>query len=262
METTLLIKQDLDTYTSSQINIMAKHAKIPKNASANDKRWLLALHLRPQIAQMGTEYKVWLKNEYRGGDICNYIDWFIDILGTMDLLEELAETSDVVDLSRSTIREETDPKRAKRLRDLRYYFESNPSKMPDGIYFKDSHWYAVKDGRKTDAYEIGYQLCGTAHFCQTFATMIYKDETGDLYPGEYAHNIKSAINFIETAFKKHPELLYRFLNEVHTSEHATEMVALPGKREFPLSQLNKKDLLLYMEVVSANASSFAGCKEG
>lgn len=50
-----------------------------------------------------------------------------------------------------------------------------------------------------DSYSLGYQIKGTAHFCKTFATMIYLNLNNvgkyKLTPGKYVENIYIAFQF-------------------------------------------------------------------
>ncbi|WP_022665346.1 hypothetical protein [Desulfospira joergensenii] len=64
-----------------------------------------------------------------------------------------------------------------------------------GLHYSGAHWYArMPNGDLKDSYTEKYQIDGTAHFCQSFAAMIFlKDDR--LKPNEYADNIKKAVEF-------------------------------------------------------------------
>lgn len=113
---------------------------------------------------------------------CDTIEWLVDILGTTELLSSLIEAP--------AVNLEDDRK-------LRTELKRDKPNLPNGIYFDGSHWYSVKNNIKQDSYNLKYQIKGTAHFCQTFAVMIYIGEPyiNDLIPYDYLHNITVAIDF-------------------------------------------------------------------
>lgn len=66
-----------------------------------------------------------------------------------------------------------------------------------GIHYSGAHWYArLKNNTTTDSYTLNIQKDGTAHFCQTFAAMIYTGHTGNFKVSDYAGNVKVAMDFL------------------------------------------------------------------
>jgi hypothetical protein len=66
-----------------------------------------------------------------------------------------------------------------------------------GIHYSGAHWFArLQNGGLTDSYTCQYQLPGTAHFCQTFAVMIYTEKDDNLIKRDYAGNIQKAMDFL------------------------------------------------------------------
>lgn len=71
-----------------------------------------------------------------------------------------------------------------------------------GIHYSGAHWFArLQNGDLTDSYTCEYQLPGTAHFCQTFAVMIYTGEDNNLAKRDYAGNIQAAMDFLTRYIK-------------------------------------------------------------
>ena len=72
-----------------------------------------------------------------------------------------------------------------------------------GIHYSGAHWYArLSDGTGTDSYTCNYQSQGTAHFCQTFAVMIYTGNDQKLKAYDYAGNIEKAMDFLKAYIKE------------------------------------------------------------
>lgn len=66
-----------------------------------------------------------------------------------------------------------------------------------GVHYSGAHWYAkLKDGSTKDSYSSNYQADQTAHFCQTFAVMIYTGNAKNLKAYDYAANIEKAMDFL------------------------------------------------------------------
>lgn len=71
------------------------------------------------------------------------------------------------------------------------------SAVEKGVHYSGAHWYAkMKDGSSKDSYSSHYQVDGTAHFCQTFAVMIYTGNDKSLTAYNYASNIEKAMDFL------------------------------------------------------------------
>lgn len=68
-----------------------------------------------------------------------------------------------------------------------------------GVHYSGSHWYArLTNNTTTDSYTLNYQSDGTAHFCQTFAVMIYTGNVTKLKAYDYAKNVEAAMDFLLT----------------------------------------------------------------
>lgn len=177
---------------------------------------------------------------------CDTLEWIVDILGTTSLLNSIINAP-AIDV---TLPEYTQFKPELR--------RQNPN-LSDGIYFDGSHWYSIKNNIKKDSYSLGYQVKGTAHFCQTFAVMIYLDLTSSLKPGEYANNIVVAINFWLDIFIKYSDILNYVVNEIRTSEWQDTL--LYGT-QIRLKNVTNMQFLKFLELLKKYARDFVGCRQG
>lgn len=172
-------------------------------------------------------------------DKCDAIAWLVDLLGTIDLIEVAS--------------------------DSKVYVDKRADKDVPGLYFFKGHWYCSKGGVVLDSYSLKYQMKGTAHFCQTFATMISLGETKELAEGKLADNIKAAMDFWIKFFTQQVQITKWFLKNVHTSDWKDDMINLQdlsGKGDVPLSKLNAKDLISFLRLVKQSAGSLVGCRQG
>jgi len=134
---------------------------------------------------------------------CDTIDWLVNMLGTLELLESVSDCENVAIMGRSG--KERDDFRNKR----------------DGLYFDGAHWYSIKNGIAGDSYSKDYQITGTDHFCQTFALMIFIGEDALLKAGEYDLNIKRAMQFWRGKFSGHKELLEWLCRQIPPEQKMT-----------------------------------------
>lgn len=182
---------------------------------------------------------------------CNTIEWLADLLGTLGLLAYVISDGKnqpaVVDVS-----ERGTQKSAFRA-----------GNVDDGLYFDGAHWYSVKSKTKTDSYTKGYQVKGTAHFCQTFAAMIFTglDARYDLKSGEHSSNIKKAMQFWLDVFGApgNAELLKWFLSEIKTSVYKDQKLY---DSKLLLKNITKAELLAFLKKVMASSDTFVNCKQG
>ena len=174
---------------------------------------------------------------------CDDIAWLVDMLGNMELLSRAIDDAGVVKdvSSRGTERSQ---------------FKSG--NVPNGLYFDGAHWYAVKNKQVTDSYTEGFQQKGTAHFCQTFAVMIYNGGSA-LRQNDYANNIKLAAGFWTSFFTANSALVNWFLGEIKSSEYKNETIAGTNTQ---LQNITKKALLSFLQDVSKNAQQFVNCRQG
>lgn len=177
---------------------------------------------------------------------CDTLEWVVDILGTTDLLSSIIDAP-ADDLTKNII--------------LKRELKKNIVNLPNGIYFDGAHWYSVKNGIKEDSYSLNYQIKGTAHFCQTFAVMIYLNQTSELLPGMYAHNIQIAIEFWLKLFKLFPAYLNYIIDEIKTSIYADENYILYGT-DIYLKNITKKQFITFLNQLIDHAQIFVGCKQG
>jgi len=132
--------------------------------------------------------------------------------------------------------------------------------LPDGLYFKKGHWYCVKNKNVTDSYDAKYQKKGTAHFCQTFAAMMYIGSTGDLEPDQFASNIKVAVTFWIAFFNRNKEIAKWFVEkQIKKSGYIKEILA---GTNITIGEMTVKDLINFLGEIAASPQSFVGCKEG
>ena len=182
---------------------------------------------------------------------CNSIEWLVDILGTTDLLQ--AVISDryndypVKMLARG-------PERAK--------FKRKSAPFPDGLYFLNGHWYSCRNNVRKDSYTLKYQNPGTAHFCQTFAAMIFLGSDRRLLRAEqYAENVKQAVQFWIDLIGRWREIGDYIVREIQTSGWATNGGVFEGTNDL-LRNATIQQLLNFLRDVKLNAATFVPCTEG
>jgi len=91
--------------------------------------------------------------------------------------------------------------------------------------------------------------------------MIYLNDTSTLKPERYADNISVAINYWINIFKKYPHLLDYVINEIRTSEWADEGYILYGTNIY-LKNINKKQLMQFLNLLKEYSYVFVSCKQG
>ena len=177
---------------------------------------------------------------------CDSIDWFVDVLGTTTLLEAVIDDDHAV----VAVSDRTGG----------HFINMRDKKSRDGLYFKDGHWYFKKHGVVNDSFRLGYQRKGTAHFCQTFATMCYLEQAEQLLAGtsHYADNIRKAIEFWEGVFAEYPGLRDFVLSEIRNSPEYAHRLCAPLDNK-PLRRFTYADLKKFMQWCKDHAESLSSC---
>ena len=141
-------------------------------------------------------------------------------------------------------------------------FKREGAPFPDGLYFMDGHWYSCRDNERKDSYTLKYQRPGTAHFCQTFAAMIFLGEDEhSLKAEQWADNIKQAVQFWIDLINNKPAVRTMILDEIKTSKWAKKGGKFEGTENL-LKNATKEQLLSFLEEVKSNAATFVPCTEG
>ena len=192
---------------------------------------------------------------------CDTIEWLVDILGTTELLSSLIGAPAVnLEDNRQSIAE----------------LKRDKPNLPNGIYFDGSHWYSVKNNIRQDSYNLNYQKKGTAHFCQTFAVMIYIGKPYindlipyDLIPYNYSHNITVAIDFWLALFErdkfepdKHKRYLNYVINEIKTSEWGTSEEYYLYNTDVLLKNITGEQFIDFLKHLRKYSQVFVGCTQG
>ena len=202
-------------------------------------------------------------------DICDDIEWFVDVCGLVDIVREFLKVGDAVTVKEggvSMIYMKTGKNRYK----VEKAAGSGKVYAPPGLFFGGSHWFHKKnDGKMVDSYKSDIQIKGTAHFCQTFAIMSYLGETEMLEKGKYTHNIEIAVEFWKHVLTVNEKIRRLFLKEVTkywgvASEDTgiKEIQTFCVPLDLPLKKMNWEYLQQYMEWVKSNAKKFINCKQG
>lgn len=171
---------------------------------------------------------------------CDSIEWFVDMLGTLELLSAVTDAPTFITRRRVLPGAEA------------------------GLYFRLGHWYASDGTNVSDSYKEDYQRKGTAHFCQTFAAMIYLKE-GGLVAHAYKDNIETAMAFWIHLFNTQGPICNWFLQEIKKSKWAENEVNiddLVGMPNVKLRNFTKAMLITYIETVQKSASHLTGCMQG
>jgi hypothetical protein len=208
-----------------------------------EKRGVKRAH--PDVDEQAVARREWEKDSW--GD---RIDWLADILGTMELLELIIG-------ARAYNLDDPDNRELKRqFRDLRT-FDRAPPRVLNGIFFMKGHWYSCRNNVVTDSYQEKFQITGTAHFCQTFAAMIFLGKTDELsVSGGYAENVRLALRFLHTVLKENSELANRLIREIRTSEWKKRWIptSMAAESYTRLGDINIRVLLNFLTLLENNVN--------
>jgi len=91
--------------------------------------------------------------------------------------------------------------------------------------------------------------------------MIYLNDTSTLKQEKYADNISAAINYWINIFIKYPNILYYVINEIRTSKWADEGYIL-CRTNIYLKNINKKQLMKFLNLLKEHSYVFVSCKQG
>jgi|TARA_B100001142_G_scaffold317083_1_gene357586 hypothetical protein len=213
---------------------------------------------------------------------CDDLHWIVDIFGSPDILNSVLNDAPSVTkpfiildvknrVGRYTNGDEFTLPVSKRITKA----DVKTGNVPDGLYFDGSHWYSVKNKVANDSYSLNFQIKGTAHFCQTFAAIIYlnlHNTKYKLYPGQYAKNIYTALQFWVDIIKEpeNSELTKFIINEIKVwnledseQKFNSETVSLLTDNK-PLTKITKQSLLKFMKYLQTYAleNVYTGCIEG
>jgi len=213
-------------------------------------------------------------------DKCDDLEWIADIFGTVQILASIISSESpntdfiIADMEENEI---TDPEGTTIPVDRINKGDVKDGKAPSGLYFNGAHWYSLKNRITSDSYELKYQIKGTAHFCQTFALLIFlgKDKSGKykMTPENYGLNIYNALEFWKDLFKNP---LYSDLTEFIIKEEIRRWNLNDPKKRFnskntilptnnkPLNKITKSSLIQFIEYLQYYAlqSVYNGCVEG
>lgn len=211
-------------------------------------------------------------------DKCDDLEWIVDIFGTVQLLASIISSESpskdfiIADMSDNEITDsEGNTLKVGRIN----RGDVKQGKGPPGLYFNGAHWYCLKNGKTTDSYQLGYQMDQTAHFCQTFALIIFlgKDKTGKykMIKQDYGKNIYTALQFWKDIFinPEYSELTKFVINEIKMwnlttgGELNSKNVSLPNDGTI-LYKITKQKLINFIEYLQIYAlqNVYNGCSEG
>lgn len=194
------------------------------------------------VSQVNTRYTNLKKTERGITTKCDFIYWFVDVLGSMDIMNLILKT-----LSHGGVN------------------------TKEGVVFvgdgnSGGHYHSMFKGVIQDSYDMGYQIRGSDNFCQLFAVMIYLNIVNpnkykfDLQPGKYAHNISVAMRFLKSVLIKNKALRAKFVDTMRTfqsrdyPDDETWMFLVEDPK--PLHSVTVAQLYEYIDNVSAYARYF------
>lgn len=203
---------------------------------------------------------------FESPDKCDDLEWFVDSIGTGPVLRHLLKNKGWVSRSQERGPNYDSSTLSSSGEVLRQNFRGQKN-IPDGIFFKGGHWYVKRGEVITDSYKLGYQMKGTAHFCQTFALMTFLGK--DLKNGEYRENISKAVEFWESELQSDPELVKILLEQIKgywgrnsngELEFEIQKICVPLKKR--LRYFTNEDLFQYLKYLQFRSDRYIGCKEG
>ena len=214
-------------------------------------------------------------------DKCDELEWIVDIFGTADILSAVVSDHPgslkpfyiVRDLKEKDVVDDKGDTLILPNRILGSHVKSG--NVPNGLYFDGAHWYSVKNNIQENSYKLDFQITGSAHFCQTFAVIIYlglHKTKYKLYPGKYGINIHTALQFWIDILKDpdYKNLTNYIIGEIRTWAHDLEPKKYNSKNvklitdgEY-LNKITKKTLLDFMKYLQEYAlqNAYNDCREG
>lgn len=220
-------------------------------------------------------------------DICDEIDWFVDLLGNTDHLLAIMRYYKVGRRNENqpdntyVDKNDEDDKNNDPIECQVHPQSTRTASKPPGLHFTGAHWASALKGVRKESYGMKYQIDKTAHFCQTFAVMIHitRDKGVDFgfVEEDWANNIRIVLRFLTEMFQSVDYLLSDFLTQLFLSEYCVyknkNKKIVSRDRMVPvlengkivsknLSQFTHQDIFSFIDWVDANAESFINCKQG
>lgn len=184
---------------------------------------------------------------------CNSIEWLVDILGTDAILQNVVDNLN------------GGPEGAVKNRDESSKATEDYRAKEDGLYFYKGHWVGVRKGEELNSYVQKFQRPGTAHFCQTFALMMFtgvdSQSKYQLKSGKYGQNIEKAMQFWIDYFEAYPREAERVCDEEIKRDVAWRN-KIPDGENYYLKNITPKRLIAFLKKVKDTAQKFVSCKQG
>jgi len=217
-------------------------------------------------------------------DKCDELEWLVDIFGSPDILSSVISDYPnvlkpfiVANLEAREVKNDNGdsinlpPTAFQRLKKS----DVKSGVVPNGVYFVGGHWYSVKNNNALNSYKLDFQKKGTAHFCQTFAAIIYLDlykTKYKLYPHEYSKNIYTALQFWVDILKDpdNENLTVFIIDEIRKWNLDDPSIPYNSKsvnlitNDKPLTKITKQTLLQFMKYLQEYAldNAYGHCKQG
>ncbi len=212
---------------------------------------------------------------------CDDLEWIVDIFGSPDILSSVLDDAPnvtkpfiILDVKKQEVTDQNGDDFILPLSKRISKANVKTGNAPNGLYFDGSHWYSIKNKLVQDSYSLNFQIKGTAHFCQTFATIIYLNLYNTkykLYPGQYGKNIYTALQFWIDIIKdpSNKTLADFIISEIKkwnletTNPYNSKTVSLLTDNK-PLTKITKQSLLQFMKYLQTYAleNVYNGCIEG
>ena len=211
--------------------------------------------------QVNTRYNNLKRTEKDITTKCDFIYWFVDILGSTDIMNLMLQT-----LCRGSTTENV-----ARKGQLKTFAATNNKK---GVVFvgdrnSGGHYHSMYKGVIQDSYGMGYQIKGSNNFCQLFAIMIYLGTVNpgkykfDLQPGKYAPNVSVAMRFLKSVLMKNKELRTKIVDDIrvfHSRDHPLDDTWIfLVEKPIQLHSMTVAQLYEYINNVAAHARHFTNC---
>ena len=211
--------------------------------------------------QVRNRYNKLKKTEKEITHYCDLIYWFVDVLGSEDIMNIILQderANSVVEF-------------VKRKGQLQAFASTNTKQ---GVVFvgnahSGGHYHSMYKGIIQDSYTLGYQLKGTNNFCQLFAIMIYLQTVNpikynfDLQVGKYAHNITVAMRFLKTILRKNKDIRDKFVDDIRRFQSRDfpddETWIFLVKEPKQLYNMTIHQLFEYIDNVAVHGQKFTNC---
>jgi hypothetical protein len=186
-------------------------------------------------------------------DPCDAIWWFIDCLGSQDLLEPLVKQFDSG--ARVSIK---DGRQSDIWKSHSKMVNKNNGSVFSGLHHTGAHWHFCINGIDCNSYPLEYQIAGTQHFCQTFALICFLRQSKLFEKRDYIENVIKCVEWWENMVKYNKFVKSELMSQIHATVENGDSVYDEITQKH-LSDFKYSDLATVFQYIKDNADAISKC---